>query len=84
MLVWSSPEGPQCFIGLLWPTARKKCSSDWEELLKFEAEGQEFETFWDHQNNLLKQWKDPGGFVRSNNKIKIGKNNWDLEIYKKF
>ena len=25
-----------------WPTARKKCSSDWEKLLKFEAEGQEF------------------------------------------
>ena len=27
---------------LFWPTARKKCSSDREKLLKFEAEGQEF------------------------------------------
>ena len=27
---------------LFWPTVRKKCSSDWEKLLKFETEGQEF------------------------------------------
>jgi hypothetical protein len=27
---------------LFWPTARKKCSSDFEKLLKFEAEGREF------------------------------------------
>ena len=27
---------------LFWPTVRRKCSSDWEKLLKFEAEGQEF------------------------------------------
>ena len=27
---------------LLWPTVRKNCSSDWEKLLKFEAEGREF------------------------------------------
>ena len=27
---------------LFWPTVRKKCSSDWEKLLKFEAEGWEF------------------------------------------
>ena len=27
---------------LFWPTVRKKCSSDREKLLKFEAEGQEF------------------------------------------
>ena len=27
---------------LFWHTVRKKCSSDWEKLLKFEAEGQEF------------------------------------------
>ena len=25
-----------------WPTVRKKCSSDREKLLKFEAEGQDF------------------------------------------
>ena len=28
---------------LFWPTVRKNCSSDREKLLKFEAEGQEFE-----------------------------------------
>ena len=27
---------------LFWPTVRKNCSSDWEKLLKFEAEGQKF------------------------------------------
>ena len=27
---------------LFWPTVRINCSSDWEKLLKFEAEGQEF------------------------------------------
>ena len=27
---------------LIWPTVRKYCTSDWEKLLKFEAEGREF------------------------------------------
>ena len=27
---------------MLFCSVRKKCSSDWEKLLKFEAEGQEF------------------------------------------
>ena len=27
---------------LFWPTLRKKCSSDWEFFLKFDAEGWEF------------------------------------------
>ena len=27
---------------LFWPTVRKKCSSDQENVLKFKAEGQEF------------------------------------------
>ena len=27
---------------LFWPTVRKNCSSDWEKLLEFEAEGREF------------------------------------------
>ena len=30
---------------LFWTTVRKKCSSDWEKLLKFEAEGREFSKF---------------------------------------
>ena len=31
-----------------WPTVRKICLSDREKLLKFKAEGREFEKFWDH------------------------------------
>ena len=30
---------------LFWPTARKNCFSDWEKLVKFEAEGREFAKF---------------------------------------
>ena len=30
---------------LFWPTVRKKCSSDWENLLKLKAEGQKFANF---------------------------------------
>ena len=30
---------------LFWPTVRKKCSSDREKNLKFEAEGREFAKF---------------------------------------
>ena len=30
---------------LFWPTVRKNCSRDWDKLLKFEAEGQEFAKF---------------------------------------
>ena len=30
---------------LFWPTVWKKCSSDQEKLLKFEAEGQKFANF---------------------------------------
>ena len=30
---------------LFWPTVRKKCSSDWEKLLKLEAEGRDFAKF---------------------------------------
>ena len=28
---------------LVWPSEKENCFSDWEKLLKFEAEGQEFE-----------------------------------------
>ena len=31
---------------LFWPTVRKNCSSDRKNLLKFEAEGQEFAKFF--------------------------------------
>ena len=42
---------------LFWPTVRKKFGSDREKPLKFEAEGENFQIFWDHKNNLFKQWK---------------------------
>ena len=42
---------------IFWPTVRKNCSSDREKLLKFEAEAKNFQKFWDHLNNLFKQWK---------------------------
>ena len=45
------------FPKLFWPTVKKKCSSDWETLLKFEAEGRDLQNFWDHKNNFFKQWK---------------------------
>ena len=31
------------FLKLFWPTVRKNWTSDWEKLLKFEAESREFE-----------------------------------------
>ena len=34
------------FPKLFWPSVRKNCSSNWEPLLKFEAEGGEFDFFF--------------------------------------
>ena len=47
---------------LFWPTVRKKCSSDPENVLKFEAEGREFA-------NIL------GSLVKFIQKVK-DQNNW--------
>ena len=33
------------FLKLFWPSVRKNCSSDREQLLKFEAEGRKFAKF---------------------------------------
>ena len=43
LVVRSDPEGPHFArsVGTLRPTVRKNCSTDWEKLLKFEAEGRE-------------------------------------------
>ena len=43
---------------LLRHTVRKKCSSDQEKLLKFEAEGQEFENVLRSQEQCIKTVKD--------------------------
>ena len=44
-LIFISFNNSILFPELLWLTVRRKCSSDQEKLLKFEAEGQEFENF---------------------------------------
>ena len=36
---------------LFWPTVRENCSSDRGKL------AENLQKFWDHQNNLFKQWK---------------------------
>ena len=38
---------------LFWPTVRKNCSSDRENLLKFEAEGQEFTKFLSRRRKMV-------------------------------
>ena len=43
--MWSNGIFLQNCSDLLW---EKKCYSDREKLLKFEAEGHEFQKFWDH------------------------------------
>ena len=44
---------------LFWPTVRKNCSSDWEKLLKFEAEGWEFAKLLRSLEQFIQtvQWK---------------------------
>ena len=42
---------------LFWPTVRKKCSSDQEKLLKFEAEGQEFAKILRSQEQFIQTVK---------------------------
>ena len=77
----------------------KNCSSDWEKILKFEAESREFAKIWDHMNNLFKQWKVRTILVTEcffklflvvsqiyKNRtiiIQIGKNHCNLEICRK-
>ena len=42
---------------LFWPTVRKNCSSDWEKLLKFEADGREFAKFLRSLEQLIQTMK---------------------------
>ena len=50
------------FPKLLWPTARKKCFSDWDFFLKFEAIGREFaKVLWSLEQfiqTLGRNWRD--------------------------
>ena len=71
---------------LFWPTVRKNCSSDQEKVLNLQ-------NFWDHWNNLFKQWKVRTFLVTEcffnlfleirTIIIQIGNNYWDLETYRK-
>ena len=42
---------------LFWPTVRKNCSSDRENFWNSRLKAENFQNFWDHLNNLFKQWK---------------------------
>ena len=47
---------------LFWPTVRKICSSDQEKLLKFEAEGREFEIFLRSLEQFIQTVKGQNNF----------------------
>ena len=47
---------------LFWPTMRKKCSSDREKLLKFEAEGWEFAKILRSRVQSIKSVKGQNNF----------------------
>ena len=48
---------------LFWPTVRENCCSDREKLLKFEAEGQEFEMFLISLEQFIQTVKGQNNFV---------------------
>ena len=66
---------------LFCPTVRKNCSSDQEKVLKFEAEGLEFSKFL----RSLEQFIQTVSQISKHRTLvfQIGKNYWDLEIYRK-
>ena len=47
---------------LFWPTVRKKCSSDLEKLLKFEAEAREFAKFLRSLEQFIQTVKGQNNF----------------------
>ena len=47
---------------LFWPTVRKNCSSDWERLLKFEAEGRELAKFLRSLEQFIQTVKGQNNF----------------------
>ena len=55
---------------LFWPTVRTKCSSDWEKILKFEAEGREFAKFLRSLEQFIQTLKGQNNFLSSNWKKK--------------
>ena len=51
---------------LFWPTVRKSCSGDWEKLLKFEAEGQDFAKLLRSIEKFIQAVKDQSSFWQQN------------------
>ena len=47
---------------LFWSTVRKNCSSDWEKLLKFEAESREFSKFLRSLEQFIQTVKGQNNF----------------------
>ena len=47
---------------LFWSTVRKNCSSDWEKLLKFKAEGREFAKFLRSLEQFIQTVKGQNNF----------------------
>ena len=47
---------------LFWPTVRKKCSSVWEKLVKFEAEDREFAQFLRSLEQFIRTVKGQNNF----------------------
>ena len=47
---------------LFWTTVRKNCSTDWEKLLKFEAEGREFAKFLRSLEQFIQTVKGQNNF----------------------
>ena len=65
MLAMRSKNNGILFPKLFWPAVRKNCSSDWEKLLKFEAEGWEFAKFLRSLEQFIQSVKgqnNSGGF----------------------
>ena len=51
---------------MFWPTLREYCSSDWEKLLKFEAEGREFAKFLRSLEQFIQTVKGQNKFCEKN------------------
>ena len=58
----SKPKNGILLPKLFWPTVRKNCSSDWEKLLKFEAEGWEFAKFLGSLEQFIQRVKGKNKF----------------------
>ena len=59
---WSFFRNGILFPKLIWPTVRKKCSSDREKHLKFKTEGQEFAKFFRSLEQFIQTVKGQNNF----------------------